>query len=326
MITVRMIDEDVDSIDVLETKFKAVDELYNAMMKDYDILKKKQEKPVNVHEKKELWNLNAVAIVAWKTSILRYQIPEINNLTGPVRFVQRFFQLLPLYMFRLLPLSIVFIEVVLLSSIVDQSFQRKKFIDHDGVYESLDIKYAQELPDHFFEIRATNVQKEPSCKAQCTTTVTNRMFFRDDLMLERPADEAQACIATSTGLYAAIQTNASYVVDGDAAISLFTHCLPWEYAHVCVHVLQQLPGGPAAAAAAAAAAAGSSSAAVLRQCGLPWNPAAPAGAGRVSLQDWRSIAVTPQEVPPADQIGSKHDHIIRTHITFRQLTLMRTPI
>ena len=283
--------EQDESIDALEARFKALEDLHNSLVQDEKALLPLMEEPVNVHEKKELWNLNAVAIVAWKTSIMSHQFQDAKDSHCLAQFFRKFIRKLPLYMFRLLPLTIVFLEVVLLSSIVDQSFQRKKFIDHDGVYQAKDIKYTQKLPGEYLESRSTQVQKDPTCEGSCEFTTMNRLYFRGNIMKERPEEEAKQCVTTSAALYAAIKGDESYVVANESATRLFTHCLPWEYAHVCVHVLQQLQKNPAAASTTDAAAA-----IVYQQCRLPWNPTTPGGGGRVSIQNWQSIAVTPDEV------------------------------
>ena len=266
-----------ERLQMVEERIKQRQELLKTKLREKREMELEEEDE-EIEENELLWNLNAVAIVSWRGNVL---LPEEQHEGRNFAYhAKRTLSYLPLYLFRLLPLVIVFLEVIILISILDEGEQLKQTTDHDGIYQAKDIRWKRpDLVSKFYydDFTPTNA----SCKVGtgCSTATVQRMYFPDSMMKARPADEIAACNN---------QTDHARYLDPAVAnpAYLFSHCLPWEYAGLCVTLLRAdgafnstlVGAGPSA----------------RYYCYLPSvEPASGAVQNRLSLHDWARLVVSP---------------------------------
>ena len=194
------------------------------------------EEEEEMEEDNLLWNLNAVSIVSWRGNWL---LNDQNNFKATMS------SNFPLYLFRIVPLIIVVFEVMILFGIVDEGLQRKSIVEHDGIYQFRDLIWHKRSDDEFFSSAQLPTKLDPSCvdsaNLTCATVLEPRIVFADGLLDDRPAAEVARCNdrALNTAIATQVTTGAGPGAPaGESPSYLFTHCLPWEYADVCVAILR----------------------------------------------------------------------------------------
>ncbi len=250
----------------MKKKFKAMDKrviaLEKALADKTDTLEK-VEKQLKQHEEalqqepateglEIAKNLNTICLVSWLCFGLtgkirsRLNIDLDEKLKGKKKeSVMNIF--IPFCFLKLLPLLIVFFDIVLLVGLVDQGYAIKRFIDGDGVFQPKSWRFFDESVLHMnvqeFEeqiIRSRNPEDVANCSANRFTGLAD---------FDRAQPNASHLfwlnfygINESTWMtpdfYYSEAFESMYWSAADSMEWMFATCMPWEYAGLCAKIMK----------------------------------------------------------------------------------------
>ncbi len=146
-----------------------------------------------------------------------------------------------LIVLKFLPFLIVFFEIVLLAGLLDQGFAIKRFIDGDGVYQPNSWRYFDDavlnLTDKDFE--TIFASRKADDVAYCTSD--QRLSDLVDFNLSQPNGHNLFWLKFyDIGTQAWLDRNYSFNNDNSLTMvwdRIFDTCMPWEYAGLCVNIM-----------------------------------------------------------------------------------------
>ena len=195
-----------------------------------------------------------------------------------------------MHLFRLLPLVLVWCEVVVLVGILDEGAKIKYLTEHDKTFQ---------FPRFFWSMN--------SPLAQCNASVEMQSWFQDhkDDPVNCAAFGAQLANFSSTIRFGSNDFFDLYESSNGASFSsdltwVLTHCFPWAYADVCANLLSTSSEIDVAAAIGLGGCNSTQmtwDTCAYRNCYLPIQASTRfGGKSRVSVEMWQSVIVPWAEI------------------------------
>ena len=247
-------------------------------------------------ENELLHNLNMYSVLSWKLSVGK--IASAVVIKHPL---ERFHEFFTVNLFRLLPIVLVWCEVVILIGILDEGAKIKYLTEHDKTFQFPRFIWSKTSP-----------------QAECQADAKLQQWLQD-----QAKDEVANCLIFGSQL-ANFSNSVSFAADNffekyeafyEAAFSedltyVLTHCFPWAYGDICGHILSSRPNIETDAAAGLGGCPSDDpdvwDSCAYRACYMPQEATFRfGGQSRITIDQWNAVKVPLSEISALALLASK---------------------
>ena len=247
-------------------------------------------------EDESVYNLNMFSVLSWRFSARKILSESLNDPSNKSQTLdvlpsRSFHVLFIVWLFRFLPLVLVWCEVVVLIGILDEGAKIKFLTEHDKTFQFPRFIWTRTAP-----------------QTQCDASNEMRSWFQDQLLTDvincatfgpQLANFSKAVnFASDTFFDRYAQRNgAEFSEDLNFVL---THCFPWAYADLCANLISARPDIEAAAATGFGGCNSTQytwGTCAYRNCYMPLQASSRfGGTSRISADIWRSISASWSEI------------------------------